>query len=504
MGKAKSIMIQGTASSVGKSLLVTALCRIFTLDGFRVAPFKSQNMALNSFVTVEGGEIGRAQAVQAEACNIEPSILMNPILLKPSSDVGSQVIIKGKVFKNMTAEEYQQYKPRLREIVREVYEELVSNYDIVVIEGAGSPAEINLKDNDIVNMGMAEIADCPVLLVGDIDKGGVFASIVGTMVLLDHKERKRIKGVIINKFRGDVEILKPGLIALERIIKRPVLGVVPYMNVHIDEEDGATEYLKLKKEDGDLDIAIIYLPHISNFTDFDPLYSVDNIKVRYIYDRNSFGSPDLVIIPGTKNTIGDLLYLKHNGIGESIVNYALDGGIVMGICGGFQMLGKRILDPYRIESETTEIEGLGLLDIQTIIEREKITAQTLIKLEPNASLFFSDLSEYTIQGYEIHMGRTENLGDSLPFSRIVKRGEMMCNEIDGYISINGNVFGTYLHGILDDMEFLKSLIYFLYKRKGIEKEIKINLSSRKAKFNELAKVVRDSIDIPAIYKLMGL
>jgi len=255
-------MIQGTASSVGKSMLVTALCRIFTLDGFRVAPFKSQNMALNSFVTVDGGEIGRAQAVQAEACGIEPSVLMNPVLLKPSSDVGSQVIIKGKVFKNMTAEEYQRFKPELREIIKDAYEELAANHDIVVIEGAGSPAEINLKDNDIVNMGMAEIADCPVLIVGDIDKGGVFASIVGTMILLDQRERKRVSGIIINKFRGDVEILRPGLSMLEKIIKRPVLGVIPYMRIHIDEEDSATEHLRLTKEDGDLDVARIPATYI--------------------------------------------------------------------------------------------------------------------------------------------------------------------------------------------------------------------------------------------------
>lgn len=503
MSRAKSIMIQGTASSVGKSLIVTALCRIFTLDGFRVAPFKSQNMALNSFVTIEGGEIGRAQAVQAEACNIEPSILMNPILLKPSSDVGSQVIIKGKVFKNMTAEEYQRYKPKLREIVREAYEELASKYDIVVIEGAGSPAEINLKDNDIVNMGMAEIANCPVLLVGDIDKGGVFASIVGTMVLLDHKERKRVKGVIINKFRGDVKILKPGLVMLERIIKRPVLGVVPYMKVHIDEEDSATEHLRFTKEDGDLDVAIIYLPHISNFTDFEPLYSVEDLKVRYVYDKETFGYPDLVIIPGTKNTIGDLLYLKHSGIAESIINYALNGGMVMGICGGFQILGEKVLDPYGIESEVREIEGLGLLDVQTVIEREKITAQTLIKLEPKAYLIFPALIDYILKGYEIHMGRTKNLGSSIPFSRVIKRGDALCNEIDGYMSIDGNVFGTYLHGIFDNIEFLKALVSLLYKRKNIEKEVKISLNTREAKYNDLARIVRESLDIPTVYKIMG-
>ncbi|MBC7320203.1 cobyric acid synthase [bacterium] len=491
-------MIQGTASSVGKSLIVTALCRIFTLDGFKVAPFKSQNMALNSFITVDGKEMGRAQAVQAEACNIEPSALMNPILLKPSSDVGSQVIIKGKVYKNMTAEEYQRFKPELKEIVREAYEELSSQYDIIVIEGAGSPAEINLKDNDLVNMGMAEIADCPVLLVGDIDKGGVFASIVGTMVLLDQKERKRVKGVIINKFRGDVQILRPGLVMLEKIIKRPVLGVIPYLNIHIDEEDGATEYLKFSKDSGDIDIAIIYLPHISNFTDFEPFYYIDGVRVRYVYNKSTLGNPDLVIIPGTKNTIGDLLYLKSNGLYEEIKRYIQNGGMVIGICGGFQMLGKKIIDPYRIESEIEESEGLGILDLATVIEREKITSQSVVRLEG---------THYLLKGYEIHMGRTERVGENaVPFSYVIKRGNSECNEIDGYRSFDGMVWGTYLHGIFDNEDFLKELINSLYKRKGLEGSVAIRpIREIKASiYNELARAVRNSLDIESIYRMIGI
>lgn len=506
MNRAKSIMIQGTASSVGKSLLVTALCRIFTQDGFRVAPFKSQNMALNSFITVEGREIGRAQAVQAEACGIEPSVIMNPILLKPSSDVGSQVIIRGKVYSNMTAEEYQKFKPTLKDMVKDAYEELASKFDIVVIEGAGSPAEINLKDNDLVNMGMAEIADCPVLLVGDIDKGGVFASIVGTMVLLDHREIRRVEGVIINKFRGDVEILKPGLVILEKIIKRPVLGVVPYMNIHIDEEDGATEYLKLSKNEGDVDIAIIYLPYISNFTDFEPFYQVDGIKVRYVYNANKLGNPDIIILPGTKNTIGDLLYLKHTKMTERIIEYVKDGGLVMGICGGFQMLGKRILDPYRIESEIGETEGLGLLDLTTVIEKEKITSQALIQLEEASSSLSPDMPKFILKGYEIHMGRTENIGNTIPFSHIVRRGELDCNDIDGYISTEGRVWGTYLHGIFDNEDFLKAMVYLLYKRKNLERTIRIKpLSERKrAQYDELASIVRKALSMDVLYGIMGI
>jgi len=505
MNKAKSIMIQGTASSVGKSLLVTALCRIFTMDGFQVAPFKSQNMALNSFVTIEGGEIGRAQAVQAEACGIEPSVVMNPILLKPSSDMGSQVIIRGKVYRNMTAEEYRKFKPDLRRIVESAYEELASRYDIVVIEGAGSPAEINLKDNDIVNMGMAEIADCPVLLVGDIDKGGVFASIVGTMLLLEHKERKRVKGIIINKFRGDVEILRPGLGMLERMVRRPVLGVVPYMNIHIDEEDGATEYLKVSKEDGDIDIAIIYLPHLSNFTDFEPLYHIDGIKIRYVYDVNSLGNPDLVILPGTKNTIGDLLYLKYTKIADRIVKYAREGGLVLGICGGFQMLGKRIIDPYRIESEIMEIEGLNLLDLSTVIEKEKVTTNTLIQLEEASSILSSNMPRSILKGYEIHMGRTENTGNTIPFSRVIMRGDLRCNDIDGYISSDGRTWGTYLHGIFDNEDFLRALVSFLYKRKNIERDVYIKPleDTKMFLYNELAMVVRKALDIDTVYRIMG-
>ncbi|MCX7795751.1 MAG: cobyric acid synthase [bacterium] len=498
MKKAKSIMIQGTASSVGKSLIATALCRIFTLDGFKVAPFKSQNMALNSFITIDGREMGRAQAVQAEACNIEPSALMNPILLKPSSDVGSQVIIKGKVYKNMTAQEYQRFKPVLREIVKEAYEELVSQFDIVVIEGAGSPAEINLKDNDLVNMGMAEIADSPVILVGDIDKGGVFASIVGTMVLLEQRERRRIKGVIINKFRGDVEILKPGLLMLEKMIKRPVLGVVPYLNIHIDEEDSATEYLKFFKNTGDIDIAIIYLPHISNFTDFEPFYEVEGIKIRYVYNIETFGSPDLVIIPGTKNTIGDLLYLKASGLYEKIKKYAENDGTIIGICGGLQILGKKVVDPYGVESDIKESEGLGLLDLITVLEKDKITSQSLIKLE-NTS--------YLLKGYEIHMGRTERIGENaIPFSRVLKRGEVECNEIDGYMSLNGKIWGTYLHGIFDNEDFLKELISSLYRKKGLEKtvEVKSFRNTKIAKYDELARAVRSALDINTIYNIMGI
>ena len=307
---ALKIMIQGTASSVGKSLIVTALCRIFKQDGLKVAPFKSQNMALNSYITDEGLEIGRAQAVQAEAAGIKPSYHMNPILLKPSSDKKSQVILRGKVYENMSAEEYFKFRPKLLELIKEDFDFLAERNDVVVIEGAGSPAEINLKEKDIVNMGLAELVNAPVLLVGDIDKGGVFASIAGTLLLLDEKQRNRIEGVVINKFRGDIEILKPGLKMLENIVHKKVLGVVPYMDVQIDEEDGATDRFYRTKEEGEIEIAVINLPHISNFTDFEPLTKVPGIKLRYVNKGERIGDCDVVIIPGTKNTIGDLQALK--------------------------------------------------------------------------------------------------------------------------------------------------------------------------------------------------
>jgi len=376
MKKAKTIMIQGTASSAGKSILVAALCRIFRQDGYRTAPFKAQNMALNSYVTAEGGEIGRAQAVQAEAAGIPPTLDMNPILLKPTTDSRSQVIVMGKADRTISASDYYQYAPSLLETIEQSLERLRSAYDMVVMEGAGSPAEINLKDREIVNMRVAKMSGTPVLLVGDIDRGGVFASLVGTLELLNEDEREYIKGMIINKFRGDIKLLQPALDFLEERIGKPVLGVIPYFrDIRIAQEDSV--YLDERNEGagtGDLDIAVVRLPHISNYDDFDPLEE-EGCLVRYITQRSEVGNPHLIILPGTKSTIADLEQLRQSGLATSILAKAKAGTLVVGICGGYQMLGKKILDPHGAESDKKEVEGLGLLDVVTEFARDKSTSQ---------------------------------------------------------------------------------------------------------------------------------
>jgi len=358
---AKVIMIQGTGSSVGKSIMVTALCRIFYQDGFRVAPFKAQNMALNSFVTKDGGEMGRAQVVQAEACGVEPTVDMNPILIKPTSEVGAQVIVRGKPIGNMQAQEYRNYKSKLVLVVKESFLKLAHHYELIVIEGAGSPAEINLKGDDIVNMKMAQLADCPVLLVADIDKGGALAWVVGTLELLTEEERDKIKGIIINKFRGDKEILQPGLDYLERKTKKPVLGVIPYFrDIWIEEEDAVNSEKNkyyTQPTPSKINIEVLYLPHISNFTDFDPLEREEDISLRYIKMGERLGEPDLLIIPGSKNTIDDLYYLKKSGYQEEILNRLKQGTVIIGICGGYQMLSRQLYDPEHTESSKEKIGG---------------------------------------------------------------------------------------------------------------------------------------------------
>ncbi|EGD50480.1 cobyric acid synthase CobQ [Thermoanaerobacter ethanolicus JW 200] len=501
---ALKLMIQGTASSVGKSLLVAAFCRIFKQDGYRVAPFKSQNMALNSYITDEGLEIGRAQAMQAEAAGVKPSYHMNPILLKPSSDKKSQVVLRGKVYKNMSAAEYHQFKPQLLKFIKEDFDFLASQNDIVVIEGAGSPAEINLRDRDVVNMGMAEMVNAPVLLVGDIDKGGVFASIAGTLLLLKENERNRIEGVLINKFRGDIEILKPGLEMLENIVHKKVLGVVPYMDVHIDEEDGATERFYRRNTEGDIEIAVINLPHISNFTDFEPLAKVPGIKLRYVNKGERIGDCDVVIIPGTKNTIGDLQALKEYRIDKEIFEMRKKGKFIVGICGGYQMLGKVIKDPGRIESTTSEIEGLGLLDIETVIENEKTTTQIKAVIRNNLPSILSPLRNIAVEGYEIHMGQSRILGDCQPFSVITHRNGEKIEVYDGCISDDGKVFGTYIHGIFENREFVREFINIVRKSKGLSpiKEIIDYKEFKEREYDKLADIVRKSIDMKEVYEIM--
>lgn len=494
---AKVIMVQGTASNAGKSVLVAALCRIFKQDGYKVAPFKSQNMALNSFITDEGLEMGRAQVMQAEACNIKPDIRMNPILLKPTSDCGSQVILNGKSIGNKTAKEYFRNKSALKPFVKQTFDSLANDFDIIVIEGAGSPAEINLKQDDIVNMGMAKLANAPVLLVGDIDRGGVFASLYGTVKLLEQDEQDRICGLIINKFRGDVEILSSGLNMLEDLTKKPVLGVVPYMPLDIDDEDSLSSRLDNKNSVNLINIAVIKLPHISNFTDFDPLSRINGVGLNYVERPDQLTNADLIIIAGTKNTISDLKWLRENGLETQILKCHAKNIPIFGICGGYQMMGQLISDPENTEGGG-QIEGMGLLPVKTVFQKNKTTTQakgTILNIDG----IFSSLSGKNTVGYEIHMGKTELLETAKPF-QVLKHGK---TEIfDG--CYNSNAYGTYLHGIFDNSEITLNLINAIAKKKNISIENSyIDLEQYKQmQYDKLADLVRNSLDIDKIYAIM--
>ncbi|MEE3398358.1 MAG: cobyric acid synthase, partial [Eubacterium sp.] len=396
-------MIQGTMSSAGKSLIAAGLCRIFKQDGFRVAPFKSQNMALNSFITEDGLEMGRAQVMQAEAAGVAPSVYMNPILLKPTDDCGSQVIVNGKVVGNMRAREYFEYKKKLVPDIKKAISKLEESFDIIVIEGAGSPAEINLKKNDIVNMGMAEMVDAPVLLVGDIDRGGVFAQLLGTLELLEPHERDRVRGLIVNKFRGDKTILDPGIESLEKMGHVPVTGVVPYVRLNLEDEDSLTERFSSRTEKN-INIGVIRVPHISNFTDFDVFEQLEDVALNYISKLEDVERQDLIILPGSKNTIADMKWLKENGLETSIKKYAASGRPVIGVCGGYQMLGQKISDPDSVESGG-EITGLSLLPVKTVLTAKKHRSQTSGVFEEPSGIF-ANLKGTAFSGYEIHMGET--------------------------------------------------------------------------------------------------
>jgi cobyric acid synthase CobQ len=502
--KAKSIMIQGTASSVGKSLITAGLCRVFKQDGYRVAPFKSQNMALNSFITKEGKEMGRAQVVQAEAAGKEPSVEMNPILLKPIEDKKAQVIINGSVYGNMTAVEYFSFKPQLADMIRDVYNGLAAKNDIIVIEGAGSPAEINLREKDFVNMGMAEIADAPVLLVGDIDKGGVFAALAGTMLLLTDDERARVKGVIINKFRGDISILQPGLKMLEDIIKIPVLGVVPYTELKIEEEDSLSERYADKADHGnqDIELAVIKLPHMSNFTDFNALENIQGVRLRYVGSVSELKNPDLIILPGSKNTIGDLLYLREKGLENTIKGLNQSGTAIIGVCGGYQMLGIEIADPYGTETNLGGISGMGLLNVKTVFQKDKTTTQVKATIVDGSGIL-EGLEGMTVEGYEIHMGTTEYLEGCIPYLKVDSVLGQQNIKIDGVR--HNNVFGTYIHGIFDNMEFSTGLVNNLRKIKGLERHDSTGLSFKEFKesqYDKLVDLLRESLDMEKIYKIL--
>ncbi len=489
-------MIQGTMSNSGKSLMTAGLCRVFVQDGYKVAPYKSQNMALNSYITSEGLEMGRAQVMQAEAAKIEPSVLMNPILLKPTNDMGCQVIVNGEVSGTMSSGKYYDYKAQLRPVVIKSYQTLAAQNDIIVIEGAGSPAEINLNREDFVNMGMAKIADAPVLLVADIDRGGVFASVYGTVKLLEPDEQARFKGIIINKFRGDVEILKPGLAKLEALVGIPVLGVIPYLELDLDDEDSLSERLTTETTGKPLDIAVIRLPRISNFTDFNALSRLSPVGLRYVEKAEDLKSPDLVILPGTKNTMGDLNWMRQNGLEASIITLAAGGTPIIGICGGYQMLGRTLSDPDFVE-DGGEMRGMALLPADTVFEHKKIRTRVTGHVLPQAG-FFGPLSGHEISGYEIHMGKTV-LSDSASAFAELSGGAM-----DG--TSLGHIFGSYLHGLFDNA-FGIALVRMLLRHKGLPDSFDEGLTFDEHKdnqYNILAQSLREHLDFKKIYEIMEI
>lgn len=492
--RAKSIMVQGTMSGAGKSLIAAGLCRIFAQDGLAVAPFKSQNMSLNSAVTPHGFEIGRAQALQAQACGVPAEPAMNPILLKPTTDVGSQVVVMGKPVANMAARDYFKYKTSLIPTVQAAYDDLASRHDVVVIEGAGSPAEINLKHNDIVNMGMAKMAAAPVLLVGNIDCGGVFAQLVGTHALLEDDERRMLKACVINKFRGDVTLLQPGLDELERRMGVPVAGVVPYTPLDLDDEDGFSAMQGSGAASALLDITVVRLPHISNFTDLDALTALPEVRVRYVSHAEELGRPDLVVLPGTKATLGDLAWLRACNLDAALRQHAEAGGLVLGVCGGYQMLGLEIHDPLGVEGGGYQ-EGLGLLPVRTAFTQEKTlcsSAGTTLQLEGP----FASLSNLDIAGYQIHMGQT-TLEGGMPFCLLEDAGEDGC--------VAGTVMGTYLHGLFDSAPFTQALVDMLLARKGMS-GTRINAQDRAARREQqldmLADTLRTSLDMDLVYRIL--
>ena len=487
---AKAIMVQGTASNAGKSVLAAALCRIFHQDGYRAAPFKSQNMALNSFVTADGLEMGRAQVMQAEAAGIVPDVRMNPVLLKPTSEMGSQVIVCGEVVGEMQAQHYYAYRRQVIPRIRQAYDSLAAEHDILVLEGAGSPAEINLKKEDIVNMGLAKLAQAPVLLVGDIDRGGVFASLAGTLLLLEPEERALVKGLIINKFRGDLELLRPGLEEIERITGVPVLGVIPYEPLDLDDEDSLSERLSSIGR-GLVDIAVIRLPHISNFTDFSPFSRIPQVGLRYAASVGELGEPDLVILPGTKNTISDLRWLKAKGFGAALHGLAGMGKPIFGICGGYQMLGTKVSDPDGVEAGGEE-RGLSLLSCETVLSAEKRRAQVRGRFDQVGGIF-SGLTGVEFSGYEIHMGRTQ--------------GEVPLLQLDGAEDggQKGNLYGSYVHGLFDSPAVSQQIVHALLKKKGLDlpNVERIDLETHKQQqYDRLAQLVRTSLDLEKIYQIL--
>ncbi len=496
----RAIMVQGCTSNAGKSYMVAALCRIFKQDGYSPAPFKSQNMALNSFITHEGLEMGRAQVIQAEAAGIEPVVAMNPILLKPTNDTGSQVIVMGEVLSDMEAREYFAFKSGLKPTIMEAYNSLAAEHDIMVIEGAGSPAEINLKDDDIVNMGMAKMANAPVLLVGDIDPGGVFASLYGTVKLLEPDEQERVKGLIINKFRGDKSLLDSGIDQIEELTGVPCLGVVPYLHLDIDDEDSLSTSLTEVGRMAPLDVCVIRLPHLSNFTDLNPLLRFEQISVRYTSDPYEVMYPDLIVLPGTKSTLADLRWLREKGLDTVIARAHAAGVPILGICGGYQMLGRALEDPEGVEGGGSA-EGLGLLPTHTVFTSEK----TRTRVEARVQDLPAPLASFTgatLSGYEIHMGATTLEGGS-PFARVTYDDLDAPAKLDG--CVEGNVVGSYLHGMFESGDFAERMVRWLCERKGIEPVNFPEMSFadyKESQYDTLADAVRASLDMDKVYQIL--
>lgn len=500
------IMIQGTMSGAGKSLLVAGLCRVMRRDGYRTAPFKSQNMALNSFVTEDGLEMGRSQVMQAEAAGRKPSVCMNPILLKPTDHTGSQVIVNGRVFRNMSARDYFSYKKELVPDIKRAFRKLEESSDIIVIEGAGSPAEINLRKNDIVNMGLAEMVDAPVILVGEIDRGGVFAQLLGTLMLLTEEERRRVKGLVINKFRGDKTLLDSGITMLEEKGGVPVIGVIPYMDLSLEDEDSLTERFE-KKGRGKIDLAVIRYPRISNFTDFNVFEQIPDVSVRYVASVSELQSPDLIFLPGSKNTMGDLEWMRRNGLESAVKNMAGETPIC-GICGGYQMMGEQISDPDGLETKG-EMEGMGLLPVRTRLQGQKIRSQvqgTIEKLEG----VFSGLFGLPYAGYEIHMGQTGPTANAkqIPAGRKQERTAGLLQENKKAFRTGNytNVYGTYIHGIFDKGSTASALVRALAKKKGLCLGAGIwedYADLKEKQYEKLADTLSEYLNMEEIYGMLG-
>lgn len=505
---AKALMIQGTGSGAGKSLITVALCRIFRDEGINAAPFKAQNMALNSYITSEGAEIGRAQALQAEAARIEPAADMNPVLLKASGEMGSQVIIHGRVHSTMKAQEYYAFKKTAWSAVKESFDRLSQKRDLIIMEGAGSPAEINLMDVDIVNMSAAKYAKAPVILVGDIDKGGVFASIYGTVKLLGRSSR-HIKGFVINKFRGDAEILKPGLDMIRDKTGKPVIGVLPYIKeIGLPEEDGLALSVERRassvERQGEIKVVIVKLQYIANFTDFDPFAYEPDVELIYSSNPADMENADIVIIPGSKNTVKDLMFLKETGLDESMKRAYSKGVRIIGMCGGYQMLGKKIYDPHAVESKHKEVDGIGILNIETTFDKTKVTSQVEAEIVQNSEFGVMRLNKTKLKGYEIHMGQSAGDIGLFRISRITHHASRITDVFDG--SMNGNCWGTYIHGIFDNDTFRRGIINHERRKKNLPQvELGINYTDIKDKaINNLADIVRANIDMDFIKRTIRL